>query len=72
MSASDAADPPKCQWCGNFHSFKCPMVKAMEYHDNGRMKRVEFFYSPIDYPKVELASGPITFTGNDLNRPKAT
>ena len=43
-------DPIKCQWCGNFHATKCPMVKAIEYFDNGLMKRVEF-YSATDYHK---------------------
>lgn len=32
-----------CHWCGGWHSAKCPMVKAIEYHPNGMTKRVEFY-----------------------------
>lgn len=46
-----AIDPPVCHYCGNFHKFKCPLVKAFEY-DVGMLKRVEFF-APNDFPKVE-------------------
>lgn len=45
------AEPSRtCQWCGFIHASagKCPMVKAFEYHENGTVKRVEFF-SPADY-----------------------
>jgi len=32
-----------CQWCGNVqHTGVCPRVKAIEYHPNGTIKRVEF------------------------------
>jgi hypothetical protein len=44
-----------CQWCGNIHNQKCPMIKAIEYHQDGTTKRVEF-YAPNDY-------GPITQIG---------
>lgn len=34
---------PACEWCGVIHlTSKCPQVKAIEYHPNGRVKRVEF------------------------------
>jgi hypothetical protein len=53
-------DPAKCQWCGNFHAFKCPLVKSIEYSDNGLTKRVEFF-APSDYPKYgALEPGPMS------------
>lgn len=29
--------------CGNIHTGQCPRVKAIEYHKNGRVKRVEYF-----------------------------
>lgn len=32
-----------CQWCGMYHGPKCPSVAAIEYHENGQVKRVEFF-----------------------------
>lgn len=39
--------PGACQWCSSptsatFHSGGCPRVKAIEYHSNGAIKRVEF------------------------------
>ncbi len=38
-----------CGWCGVIHGPRCPLVKAMEYHQDGTLKRVEFF-APNDYP----------------------
>lgn len=33
---------PKCGYCGCMpHQGICPMVKAIEYHENGTVKRVE-------------------------------
>lgn len=46
-------DPAKCQWCGNFHAAKCPLVKAIEYDDSGNMKRVEFFCQ-TDYHQTDF------------------
>lgn len=31
-----------CGWCNGYHSGRCPKVKAIEYHPNGTVKRVEF------------------------------
>ena len=45
-------DPARCQWCGNFHAFKCPMVKSIEYYENSLTKRVEFF-APKDYVQIK-------------------
>lgn len=42
-------DPVRCQYCGNFHQTICPTIKAMEYHPNGTVKRVEF-KTANDYP----------------------
>lgn len=50
----DAAPPPagSCPWCSmpphqtTFHSGLCPRVKAIEYHPNGTVKRVEFHGDP--------------------------
>jgi hypothetical protein len=53
-------DPRKCGWCNGFHTGKCPLVKAIEYHPDGTTKRVEF-YAPKDYP-------PITGGSFDLAR----
>jgi hypothetical protein len=44
---------PRCRWCGQpFHQGICPTVKAMEFHPDGTMKRVEFWSTdkvePVD------------------------
>ena len=32
-----------CNHCGNSHNgMTCPRVKAIEYHENGTIKRIEF------------------------------
>lgn len=36
-----------CGFCGNFHGKICPSVRAIEYHENGTIKRVEFM-RPVD------------------------
>jgi hypothetical protein len=48
---------PKCSYCGSPtpHPGVCPTVKAMEYHPDGSVKRVEF-KSAADYPP--LHTGP--------------
>ena len=52
-----------CQFCGETHGVRCPSVKAIEYHANGKMKRVEFM-TPMDYrpwpamPPVSPPTGP--------------
>lgn len=32
----------ECQHCGNWHSGVCPRIKAIEYHPNGQIARVEY------------------------------
>ena len=41
----------KCPYCTNHHEGICPMVKAIDYHPNGSIKRVEF-KTANDYPQV--------------------
>ena len=41
MSTS-AATIPTCPHCGAAHRTTCPLVKAIEYHPNGQIKRIEF------------------------------
>ena len=54
-STSNAA--PKCAYCGSFpHPGVCPTVKAIEYHQDGTVKRVEF-KTPADYPPLR-GTGP--------------
>jgi hypothetical protein len=47
-------DPPgpTCAYCGKEHPNRvCPLVKAIEYHADGKPKRVEFF-APSDYHPI--------------------
>lgn len=37
-----------CPWCGSQHGRRCPFIKSVEYHQDGQIKRVEFF-GPSDY-----------------------
>ena len=32
-----------CQYCGKYHPGICPRIKSVEYHDNGTVRRVEFY-----------------------------
>jgi len=32
----------KCEHCGMLHETTCPRIKAIEYHTNGTIKRIEF------------------------------
>ena len=32
-----------CGHCGCYHSGPCPRIKAIEYYENGTIKRVEYF-----------------------------
>lgn len=36
-----------CKHCGKLHSVRCPDVKAIEYHPDGSIKRVEYV-TPAD------------------------
>lgn len=39
-----------CNHCsGNHYSDKCPYIKAIEYHENGAIKRIEFYPRPGDF-----------------------
>lgn len=41
--ATSSARPLGCPYCGNMHTdgAMCPRVKAIEYHPDGTVKRVE-------------------------------
>ncbi len=44
---STAGPAMPCGWCSGgtvqvFHNGPCPRVKAIEYHQDGKVKRVEF------------------------------
>lgn len=44
-----------CPYCETEHKGKCALVKAFEYHANGKIKRVEF-YAPNDYSPTIFAN----------------
>lgn len=48
----------KCQWCGNTHGYRCPEVRAFEYHEGGGIKRVEFVTPSDRYPPRNEYSQP--------------
>lgn len=50
---------PQCQHCGRVHLSRCPDIKAIEYHPDGSIKRVEYF-APHDYIPVTTPN-PITW-----------
>ena len=64
-----------CRWCGLIHTGNgiCPTVKAIEYFEDGQIKRVEF-KTPADYALPPLQPwpqpgpwypyGPVTWGGN--------
>lgn len=36
--------PEPCRWCGTYHQQRCPLVRSLEYHEDGvTVKRVEFW-----------------------------
>lgn len=49
------SETPKCQWCGLIHGPRCPTVKAIEYHPDGTVKRVEFM-TPVDHRPIDWAN----------------
>lgn len=56
MSTSTVPTSQPCQYCSNHHGVRCPTVKALEYHPDGTVKRVEFM-TAVDYH-------PLPFTQN--------
>ena len=59
--------PPICEHCGYGHVGTCPKVKAIEYHPNGTVKRIEFH----EQRAIEVQSWP-PVVGNDLNWPQSS
>ena len=43
LVTADIVDRSKCQYCGMIHGPMCPRIAAIEYHENGQVKRVEFY-----------------------------
>lgn len=48
-------NPAKCRYCGMMHGPTCWMLKAIEYHEDGSIKRVEF-KTAADYPQTTSAA----------------
>lgn len=44
MTTVIPAEPEQlaCRWCGQLHGPRCPIVKALEFGNDGRVTRVEF------------------------------
>ena len=32
----------KCQWCGTDHGPRCPIIKSIEFYQDGTVRKVEF------------------------------
>lgn len=48
----------ECRYCGMIHGPKCPSIKAIEYHPDGTVKRIEFV-TPADYFQNQPLPMPI-------------
>lgn len=62
--------PGVCQWCsspttGVWHQGACPRLKAIEYHPNGTVKRIELHPLP-------LVVNPAPTAGQYVTREKGT
>lgn len=53
-NSTSASDVRLCGHCGMYHGAVCPRIKAVEYHENGLVKRVEYF-GPGDAQTVQPA-----------------
>lgn len=51
-----------CRWCGMHHAGACLRVRALEYHPDGSLRRVEFHEPapPVKIEPVKPAIGPTT------------
>lgn len=57
-----------CPYCGSSHSYYCPRIKVIEFHDNGHTKRVEF-YGPWPANQQYIIPGLTGYTHNVPNTP---
>lgn len=52
-----------CGHCGGYHTGVCPRIKAIEYHPDGRVKRIEYHALLQPVPGIPLArTGPLKTT----------
>ena len=47
-----------CRWCGCSHTGVCPRVRAIEYHPNGQIARVEFHDTASRLGDVRVTIAP--------------
>lgn len=48
-NSTSASPDHACKYCGTYHTTKCPLIKAIDYQEDGvTIKRVEFM-TPADY-----------------------
>ena len=48
----------KCRWCSGDHAMAaCAKVRAVEFHPNGKVKRIEFF-DALPHPDYRLYPQP--------------
>ena len=49
------ADIETCPHCGGIHNGRCHRIKAIEYHENGTVKRIEYHSEPrsFDWQDIE-------------------
>ena len=45
-----------CEHCGSSHSGQCPRIKAIEYYQNGNIKRIEYKTAADWGPQVSFPS----------------
>lgn len=69
MNDTNTVSPEgQCPWCGPvWHSGMCPRVEAIEYHQNGTIKRVEFREAGMAerLPRIAEWEWNPTFTGDE-------
>jgi hypothetical protein len=56
-----------CRWCGMIHGKLCPSVKAIEFHPDGTVRRVEFksaqdYGATVSVPTVVTSPKPTAVT----------
>lgn len=45
----------QCGHCGSYHTGACPRVRAIEYHPNGTVKRIEY-HEPTPVQPIRLSA----------------
>lgn len=53
-----------CRWCGKEHGPRCPEIKAIEFHPDGAVKRVEYVTGADCLPRSYYWPGPTVPTSS--------